>query len=55
MGFLQGLLEVLRDIQRKGPNTRLALPDKLDLHFKFFRTGGYGIVDAQIGQIVRLG
>ena len=31
------------------------VPDKLDLHFEFFRTGGYGIVDAQIGQIIRLG
>jgi len=31
-----------------------AVPDKLDLHFVFFRTGGYGIVDTQIGEIVRL-
>jgi hypothetical protein len=30
------------------------VPDKLDLHFEFFGTGGYGIVDTQIGQIVRL-
>lgn len=30
------------------------VPDKLDLHFEFFRDGGYGIVDAYIGQIVRL-
>jgi hypothetical protein len=34
---------------------RQPMPDKLDLHFEFFKTGGYGIVDSQIGQIVRLG
>jgi hypothetical protein len=31
------------------------VPDQLDLHFEFFRTGGYGIVDTHAGQIVRLG
>lgn len=31
------------------------VPEKLDLHFEFFGTGGYGIVDTQAGEIVRLG
>jgi hypothetical protein len=31
------------------------VPDRFDLHFEFFRTGGYGIVDSHIGQIIRLG
>jgi hypothetical protein len=31
------------------------VPNQLDLHLEFFRTGGYGIVDTHAGQIVRLG
>jgi hypothetical protein len=31
------------------------VPEQLDLHFEFFETGGYGIMDTQAGRIVRLG